>query len=219
MLMVTTTVRMLDGVHGNTSNSGPVVALSLVLVPGGVGTEKRLVGSLTAGGDTNHGSAVAHDGLTGAGGELDTGLAALIGVTNDDAGSAGSSGEGAAVTDLALAVGDDGTLGHRVHGKNVSHGKRGLGTSVNELAGVHALDGNEVFNSLLVPVRVSEDNLGKWGTSARVMNDVLDNSLDIALLLNIVKSSEPGRRHFVCFVRRKDKTTTVSLRSNTSTHD
>lgn len=81
---------------------------------------------------------------------------------------------------------------------------------------------------MLVPVRVSEDNLGKWGTSARVMNDVLDNSLDIAipelvrrvaskevylpLLLDVVKSSEPGRRHFVCFVRRKDKTTTVSLR-------
>ena len=81
---------------------------------------------------------------------------------------------------------------------------------------------------MLVPVRVSKDNLGKWGTSARVMNDVLDNSLDIAvpelvrrvalkraylpLLLDIVKSSEPGRRHLVCFVRRKDKTTTVSLR-------
>ena len=125
MLMVTTTVRMLDGVHGNTSNSGPVVALSLVLVPGGVGTEQRLVGSLTASGDTNHGSAVAHDGLASAGGELDTGLAALISVADDNAGGAGSSGEGAAVTDLALAVGDDGTLGHSVHGKNVSHGKRG----------------------------------------------------------------------------------------------
>ena len=123
--MVTTTVRMLDGVHGNTSNSGPVVALGLLLVPGGVGTEQRLVSSLTASSDADHSSAGAHDGLTGAGGELDTGLAALISVADDDAGGAGSSGERAAVTDLALAVGDDGTFGHLVDGKDVSDGKRG----------------------------------------------------------------------------------------------
>merc|ERR1719460_437064 len=35
--MVTTTVGMLNGVHGNTSHSWPVVPLSLCLVPGSVG--------------------------------------------------------------------------------------------------------------------------------------------------------------------------------------
>ena len=39
-------------------------------------------------------------------------------------------------------------------------------SSVNELSGVHAFDGNEMFNSLLVSVCVSEDDLGKWGSSS-----------------------------------------------------
>jgi len=64
MLMVTTTVRMLDGVHGNTSNSGPVLPLSLHLIVGSVGPKKRLIGSLTTSGDTNHSSAVSNDLLS-----------------------------------------------------------------------------------------------------------------------------------------------------------
>ena len=66
MLMVTTTVRMLDWVHGNTSNSWPVVSLSLCLVPGSVGLEEWLVGSLTSGDEADHGSAATNDGLSGA---------------------------------------------------------------------------------------------------------------------------------------------------------
>ena len=37
-----------------------------------------------------------------------------------------------------------------------------------------------MFDSLLVPVRVSEDNLGKRRTSARIVNNVLHNTLDVA---------------------------------------
>jgi len=64
VLMVTTTVRMLDGVHGNTSNSGPVLPLSLHLEVGSVGLKERLIGSLTTSGDTNHSSAVSNDLLS-----------------------------------------------------------------------------------------------------------------------------------------------------------
>ena len=84
MLMVTTTVRMLDGVHGDTSNSWPVVSLGFSLEPGVGGLEEGLVGSLSTGAHANHGSAAADDGLSGAGWESDSGLSSIIGVTDDN---------------------------------------------------------------------------------------------------------------------------------------
>merc|ERR1719370_2687448 len=53
--MVTTTVRMLDGIHGHTTNLGPRVPLSLVLEVGSAGLQQRLVDSfLHTGDDADH---------------------------------------------------------------------------------------------------------------------------------------------------------------------
>jgi len=123
MLMVTTTMGMLDGVHRNTSHSGPVVSLSLVLVPGVDSLQEGLVGSSTTGDDANHGSAGARDGLSGSGGESHSGLSAVLGVTNDDGRAAGGSAERSSVTDLALAVGNNSSLGEEVDGENVADGE------------------------------------------------------------------------------------------------
>ena len=65
MLLVTTTMRMLDWVHCDTSNSWPVLSLTLSLVPGSVGLQEWLVGSLSTGNDTNHSSAGSDDSLSG----------------------------------------------------------------------------------------------------------------------------------------------------------
>jgi hypothetical protein len=120
VLMVTTTVRMLDGVHGNTSDSGPVSLLGVGSVVGAVGTEHGLVSTLTAGDNTDHSSAATDDGLADARGESDTGLLAILGVADDDSGGAGGTGEASTVTEFGLNVGDDGTLGHGVNGKDVA---------------------------------------------------------------------------------------------------
>ena len=121
VLLVTTTVRMVDGGHGDTTNTGPSVSLGLVLPEGATGLEERLVGSLATGDDADHGSAVTLDGLTDAGGKADSGLLAVVGVADDDGGSTGGSGEGATVTVLGLDVGDDGTFGHLVDGHDVAN--------------------------------------------------------------------------------------------------
>ena len=52
MLMVTTTVGMLNGVHGHTSHNGPAVALSLVLVVRTTGLQDRLVDTTATSNDT-----------------------------------------------------------------------------------------------------------------------------------------------------------------------
>ena len=89
MLLVTTTMRMVDGVHSNTSNSGPgTSALGLPSVVGVSSLANRLVGSATTGNDTDHSSAGAWDGGSGARGKSDSSLLAVIGVTNNDGGAA-----------------------------------------------------------------------------------------------------------------------------------
>jgi len=66
VLLVTTTMRMVNGVHSNTSNSGPgTSALGLPSVVGVSGLADGLVGSATTGNDTDHSSAGAWDGGTG----------------------------------------------------------------------------------------------------------------------------------------------------------
>ena len=120
VLMVTTTVRMLDGVHSDTSNSGPVALLGVRLVVGGVSSEKGLVSSLTASDDADHGSAATDDGLSHAGGESDSGLTAIFGVTDDDGGDTRGAGEHTTVTEFSLNIGDNGSLGHGVNGEDVA---------------------------------------------------------------------------------------------------
>jgi len=62
------------------------------------------------------------------------------------------------------------------------------------LAGVNAFSGDEEVFVLLVSVGVSEDNLGKRSTAARIVNNFLDDSLDVPLALSEVKSSELSGR-------------------------
>lgn len=52
--------------------------------------------------------------------------------------------------------------------------------NVNELASVHALSGNEGLLVGLVFVRVAEDDAGKGRTTARVVNDLLDEAAQVA---------------------------------------
>ena len=93
MLMVTTTVWMLDWVHGDTSHSWPVVSLSLGLVPGVVGLQEWLVSSLATGAHTDHSSAAADDSLSGSRWKSDSGLLSVLRVADDDGRGAGGSGE------------------------------------------------------------------------------------------------------------------------------
>lgn len=59
-------------------------------------------------------------------------------------------------------------------------GKHTLGTSVDELTSEETLNSDEILSSVLELVGVSEDNLGEGGTTAGVVNNFLDDSLDVA---------------------------------------
>jgi hypothetical protein len=192
MLLVTTTVGMLDGVHSDTSNSGPSVSLGSVLVGRSTSLEEGLVGSLATSNNTNHGSVVTLDGLSDTGRKSNSGSGTLFGVTDNDGGGTGSSSVGATITELGLNVGNDGTFGHLINRHDVANGQTGFLSCVDVHSRVHSLDSNEVLSALFVSVLVSEDNFGERSTSAGVMDNVPHNTLNVTLSLGIIDSSEAG---------------------------
>mmetsp|Transcript_21967 Transcript_21967/g.47881 ORF Transcript_21967/g.47881 Transcript_21967/m.47881 type:complete len:172 (-) Transcript_21967:235-750(-) len=91
---------------------------------------------------------------------------------------------------MGLDVADDGTLGDGAEGKDVAYVESGLLTAVDELAGVHALGGDEELGVALVPVGVKELDLGDGRTTTGIMDDLLDDATDVAVLLGVVDGTE-----------------------------
>jgi len=192
MLMVTTTVGMLDRVLGDTTNLGPAVALHAELVVGSASLEHRLVDSSTAGDETEARSVLAVVKLLDAGWQLHSSAAGVGVVRDDGAVTAGSLCDLAAVTSLLLERADDGTFWHVTDRHDVTDVELGLLTAVDELAGADALWRDHGLGDLAVLVRVLELDLGDWRATARVVADVLDETLDEALSLGKVERAKLG---------------------------
>merc|ERR1711992_384297 len=122
MLMVTTTVGMLDRVHAHTTDLGPAVPLDLVLVVRAAGLQDGLVDTTAASDDADGGTVGRGDDLLGAGGQLDPGPLGVGVVGDHDGVVAGGTGDTATVAALLLKVGDDGTLRHVADGHDVADG-------------------------------------------------------------------------------------------------
>lgn len=168
VLVVTTTVRVVDGVHSHTTSAGPRVPLDLELVVGTTGLEQGLVDT-TATSDNADGSTRGRgDGLLGTGGQTDArGLAVRV-VANDGGVVARGTSERTTVTGLLLDVADDGTFGERREGENVGNVERSLLTAVDELAGGETLGSDKGLDTGAVLVGVTESDLGKGSTTGEM---------------------------------------------------
>lgn len=165
MLVVTTTVRVVDGVHSHTTSAGPRVPLDLELVVRTTGLEQGLVDTATACNDTNGGTRGGGDGLLGTRGETNArGLAVRV-VANDGGVVARGTGERTTVTRLLLDVAHNGTFGERREREDVGNVEGGLLTAVDKLAGGEALSSNKGLDTGAVLVRVTEGDLGKGSTT------------------------------------------------------
>ena len=121
VLLVTTTMGMVYGVHSHTSNSGPWSALCLVLVELATSLAYWLVRSASTSAYTDHSSAVTWDGSSAAAWESDSSLGTIIGVTNDDSWSAGGSGERASVSSFPFTVRNDGSFREKVNRQDIAY--------------------------------------------------------------------------------------------------
>jgi len=199
VLVVTTTVRVLNRVHSHTTNLRPAVALDLVLVVARTSLEHRLVAATTTRNLTHSRTAARRNGLLGARRKLDTGEARVEVVGDQDAVFTRRLGEGTAVTELGLDVADDGTFRHGAQRQNVTNGQGSLLTGVHELTGVRTFGGNEELLLVAVLLGVTESHLGERSTTTRVVDDVRNHTLDIAVtfgkvLLAVLRRALAGVR-------------------------
>jgi hypothetical protein len=201
--------------HGNTSSLGPVVSLGLGSEEGSTGLEQRLVDSTTTSDDTDGSSCVGSDGLLGSGRQSDSGLTVVNGVTDDGGVVTGGSSQRSSVTDLLFDVADDGTFGAGGDGQNVTNVQGSLLSAVDEGTGGKTFSGDEGLGSLLVSVRVSEENGSQGSTSTGVVDDVLDDTSDVTVSLGEVQRPQSSRVLPVVGVGLED-TTALSLVSDDS---
>ncbi|CAD6208436.1 GSCOCG00003449001-RA-CDS [Cotesia congregata] len=156
VLMVTSSVRMLNWVHSNTTNLRPAVPLDLVLVVRTPGFQDRLVNTSTTSNDTNHSSVVGGNNFFCSRWKLYTSLF-TVGVVGDDSGVvSGCTGKSATVSGLFFKITYYCSFGHSSDRHNVANLECGFFAAVYELPGVHAFGGNKQFFSCLKFVGISE---------------------------------------------------------------
>jgi hypothetical protein len=190
VLVVTTSVWMLYGVHGNTTDLRPAVTLDGVLVEGTSGLQQRLIGTATSGNDTNLGTDGGRNSLLTSGRKSKLGGSLFLVVSDNDSVGTRGTGESTTISLLGFNVADNGSLGNGRQRQDVSAGQRGLLSAVDELSGVHTFGTDEQFIVTLVTVLVQELNLADRSTSARVVEDLLDGSSDVSLTFGVVQRSE-----------------------------
>ena len=190
VLVISSSVRMLHGVHGRTTHLRPAVPLHPVLVVVVACLQDRLVHAAAAGNNPYDSTAGGRQALAAAGGEADTGLLAIVGVAHNHAGCAGGPGEAATIRCLLLAHGDHGTLRHLGQRQHVADGQLGLGATVHKLSSVATLHCHPQLLLQLVAVGVMECHLANGRTTSGVVHDLLDKALDVTLALGIVHGAE-----------------------------
>jgi len=192
VLVVTTTVRVLNGVHGHTSHNGPDVALDLVLVIRTTSLQDRLVNTTATSNQTDHSAAGRQDALLGARGETQPCLAGIFVVRDDGGIVTRATSELSTIARVVLGVANDGTLRHGIEGEDVANLQLSSLAAVQELTAVNTLSSDEHLLDLLELVGVSEDDLSEGSSTSRVVNDLLDDTLDVAMSLSVVEGAELG---------------------------
>jgi len=192
MLMVTTTVRMVHRVHGNTTSLGPRVALDSELMLSTRCLQHRLVCSSTTCNNTDHTTSRAENDFLRTAGELDSSLALVRVVSNHSDIVARSSSQSASVTSLFLHVRNHSSFGDLAQRKDVSDGQGRVLASIDELSGEHPFVRNEKFGLVLVLVWRAEGDLGQGRTTTWVVDDLLDYATNIAMLFRVVELPKLG---------------------------
>jgi len=190
--MVTSSKWMFNGVHSNTSDLWPAVTFDLVLVVSTSGLQHWLVNSTTTGDDTNSCSASGIQNLLGSTWQLDSSFASVGIVRDDDTGVARCFSQFASVANVTFDGTTSGTFWHGSDLHNVANVKGSFFTAIDGLASGQTFNGDHGFHSLSVFVRILKLDFGQWSTSARVMNDVFDNTFHVAMSFSIIQRSVLG---------------------------
>ncbi len=189
MLVVTTSVWMIDWVHSHTSHSWESLAQSLELVEKCTSLHDGLFVSASACNYTNCGSAKTWNGLSGTGWESDSGSASVIRVSNNGGISSWASGISSFITNSRLNIANGGTFRDSVDWKDVSSWYSRLSAGEDVLSAVSSFSGKEVLSVVFVFVRVSEIDFNEWTSTSWIVKDSSDNALDVAFSFDEIEVS------------------------------
>jgi hypothetical protein len=218
MLMITTTVGMINGVHGNTTGLWPGVALDSVLVVRASSLEQGFIDTTTSSNDSNGGATFVWDNLLGARHELDAGLSVVWVLAEHDCVVSGNTREWAAIANLWLDVGDNGSFRHGREWEDVTDSESSLLSAVDKLASEHTFSRNESFLLVFILVGVSESDLCEGSASTGIVDDWFDDSSNVSVSLRVVEGSVFSSALSTFGVRFEDSTCAFSLCSNYAAH-
>jgi len=189
VLMVTTTVGVVNWVHGNTTSTGPVVSLGLEFIVSSASLEQGLVNPSTTSDDTDGCAGTTRDGLFRTGWETDAGLVVFGRVSDDCSVGSGRPGERTTIADLLLNAANDRSFGELAHGENISNIESSLLATIDEGPGMKTFSGNEGFSAEFVTVWIAEDDTSKRSATARVVDDLLDNTANVTIPFGKIEGS------------------------------
>ena len=218
VLMVTSSVGMLNGVTGHTTNLGPAVTLAAEAEEGVTGLEDGLLNTSSSGDDSDDATAGGAELLGVAGGELHVGVAELGLVGHDDAVVAGGAGEGSTISGLLLNAAHDATLRDATDGEDVSDGQGGVLSADDGLSGEETLGGDEELLDALVLVGIAELDAGKGGTTASLVLDGLHGTADVSVALRVVANAEASGAKALVSVQLVHGTSSLTLGEDGLSH-
>lgn len=129
-----------------------------------------------------------------------------------------SPSENAAISDVVLHVADDGTFGNRSERQYISDDEISLLSAVYKLSSIHSLGGDEELLLVLEAEGVAEGNAGERGATAGVVDDIGDDTLEVAVPLAEVEGAEACRPLAVVGVRLEDGARSLTLSTNHTSH-
>jgi len=209
---------MLNWIHSHTTYLGPAISLHSEFVVSITSLEKGLLSSPSTGNLPNHCSAATWNNLLSTRWEFDPGSVVIRIVTNNNGIVPRTPSENPTISNMVFDVTHHSSFGNGSQGQHVPNDKGGLLPAVDELAGVHALGGDEELVLLLVSEGVAEADSGKRGTATRVVDDLGDDALEVAVALAEVEAAEPGGALAVVGVGLEDGPSTLTLSSDYTTH-
>ncbi|KAI8558355.1 hypothetical protein RHMOL_Rhmol04G0085200 [Rhododendron molle] len=119
---------------------------------------------------------------------------------------------------MMLHVTNHPSLGNRPQRQHISHRQISLLPAEHKLARVHPFGRDEELLLVLEPERVAERDPGERGSPARVVDDLGDDALEVAVALAVVEAAEPGRALAVMGVGLEYGSGSLALSSDYATH-
>lgn len=174
VLMVTTTMWMLNRIHGHTTHLRPAVSLCFVFVIRATSFQHWFVNTTTTSDQADHGTIARSDHFLRAGGQPDTSAIRIRIVSNHGGVISARARQLAAISHFLFDVADDGTFWHATDWQHVADLQTSTLTAMQRLASVHSFGCDEQFFAQAILIWIAKSDNRQRSSTAGIVNDFLE---------------------------------------------